>query len=193
MEKLRRENESLKTELAMEFRQFRKPVDSSSADRIAQVRHECDIEPPGTGTRVGTYYSGHQRTPTNASLSHFLGSICLKIQFVFLARFARRLLRTPTALHVFTPHQLQEQAEHFVVSIESEKRAIDTVAEQTGLMKHKILHQRKMMGGVNAAKENEYMVQKQVQTSYVTLSQLRSGQSTGEEYLVHNAFCEPLK
>lgn len=38
MEKLRRENESLKTELAMEFRQFRKPVDSSSADRIAQVR-----------------------------------------------------------------------------------------------------------------------------------------------------------
>lgn len=38
MEKLRRENNSLKTELAMEFRQFRKPVDSSSADRIAQVR-----------------------------------------------------------------------------------------------------------------------------------------------------------
>lgn len=48
------------------------------------------------------------------------------------------------------------------MSIESEKGAIDTVAEQTGLMKHKILHQRKMMGGVNAAKENEYMVQKQV-------------------------------
>ena len=58
--------------------------------------------------------------------------------------------------------QLQEQADHFLVSIEAEKRAIDTVAEQTGLMKHKILHQRKMMGGVNAAKENEYMVQKQV-------------------------------
>ena len=45
MEKLRRENESLKTELAMEFRQFRKPVDSSSADRIAQVRHEDDRQP----------------------------------------------------------------------------------------------------------------------------------------------------
>lgn len=58
--------------------------------------------------------------------------------------------------------QLHEQADHFLVSIEAEKRAIDTVAEQTGLMKHKILHQRKMMGGVNAAKENEYMVQKQV-------------------------------
>lgn len=68
-----------------------------------------------------------------------------------------------------------------MVSIESEKRAIDTVAEQTGLMKHKILHQRKMMGGVNAAKENEYMVQKQVWHKLdITLSRLRSGQSTGE-------------
>lgn len=59
--------------------------------------------------------------------------------------------------------QLQEQADHFLALIETEKRGIDTVAEQTGMMKHKILHQRKMMGGVNAAKENEYMVQKQVQ------------------------------
>lgn len=58
--------------------------------------------------------------------------------------------------------QLQEQADHFLVAIEKEKQTIATVAEQTGLMKHKILHQRKIMGGVNAAKENEYMVQKQV-------------------------------
>lgn len=48
------------------------------------------------------------------------------------------------------------------MAIEAEKRTVGTIAEQTGLMKHKILHQRKMMGGVNAAKENEYMVQKQV-------------------------------
>lgn len=43
MEKLRRENEHLKTELAMEFRQFRKPGDSGSSDRTAQVlrsKHE---------------------------------------------------------------------------------------------------------------------------------------------------------
>lgn len=57
---------------------------------------------------------------------------------------------------------MQEQVEHFLVAIEAEKRAIATVAEQTRIMRHKILHQRKMMGGVNAAKENEYMVQKQV-------------------------------
>lgn len=37
MEKLRRENDALKTELAMEFRQFRKPADSGSSDRVAQV------------------------------------------------------------------------------------------------------------------------------------------------------------
>lgn len=48
------------------------------------------------------------------------------------------------------------------MAIEAEKGAIETVAEQTSLMKRKILHQRKMMGGVNAAKENEHMVQKQV-------------------------------
>lgn len=51
------------------------------------------------------------------------------------------------------------------MAIEKEKQTIATVAEQTGLMKHKILHQRKIMGGVNAAKENEYMVQKQVSTT----------------------------
>eukprot|EP00903_Cladosiphon_okamuranus_P016522 g15243.t1 len=114
MEKLRRENESLKTELAMEFRQFRKPVDSSSVDRIAQ---------------------------------------------------------------------LHEQAEHFMVSIESEKTAIDTMAEQTGLMKHKILHQRKMMGGVNAAKENEYMVQKQVR---ILENRLDKALTKFNEALAHN-------
>lgn len=37
MEKLRRENDALKTELAMEFRQFRKPVDTGSSDRVVQV------------------------------------------------------------------------------------------------------------------------------------------------------------
>lgn len=58
--------------------------------------------------------------------------------------------------------QLHEQAEQFLVAIEAEKGAIETVAEQASLMKRKILHQRKMMGGVNAAKENEHMVQKQV-------------------------------
>ncbi|CAM9484441.1 unnamed protein product [Scytosiphon promiscuus] len=114
MEKLRRENDSLKTELAMEFRQFRKPVDASSADRIAQ---------------------------------------------------------------------LQEQGEHFLVSIEVEKKAIDTVAEQTGLIKHKILHQRKMMGGVNAAKENEYMVQKQVR---ILENRLDKALTKFNEALAHN-------
>lgn len=65
--------------------------------------------------------------------------------------------------HFFLKHnQLQEQAEYFVAAADLEKRNIETFAEQTALMKHKILKQRKMMGGVNAAKENEFMVQKQV-------------------------------
>ncbi|CAM9300456.1 unnamed protein product, partial [Choristocarpus tenellus] len=92
MEKLRRENTGLKTELAMEFRQFKKPVDSSSTERLSQ---------------------------------------------------------------------LQDHVDHYTAAIEGEKRNISTVDEQARLMKNKILQQRKMMGGVNAAKENEYMIQKQ--------------------------------
>lgn len=69
---------------------------------------------------------------------------------------------------------MQEQVEHFLVAIEAEKRAIATVAEQTGIMRHKILHQRKMMGGVNAAKENEYMVQKQVLSERESAADRRS-------------------
>eukprot|EP00904_Undaria_pinnatifida_P006019 jgi/Undpi1/2547/HiC_scaffold_13.g05926.m1 len=114
MEKLRRENEHLKTELAMEFRQFRKPGDSSSSDRTSQ---------------------------------------------------------------------LQEQAEQFLVAIEAEKGAIETVAEQTSLMKRKILHQRKMMGGVNAAKENEHMVQKQVR---ILENRLDKALTKFNEALAHN-------
>lgn len=63
-------------------------------------------------------------------------------------------------------NQLKEQAEHFVAAADLEKRNIETFAEQTALMKHKILNQRKMMGGVNAAKENEFMVQKQVREAF---------------------------
>ena len=75
--------------------------------------------------------------------------------------------------------QLQEQAEQFIVAIEAEKGEVDTVTEQAGLMKSKILHQRKMMGGDNAAKENEHMVQKQVRPyrdtgSFVPLAACRN-------------------
>ena len=37
MDKLRRENDNLKAELAMEFRHFKKPLDSASSDRVTQV------------------------------------------------------------------------------------------------------------------------------------------------------------
>lgn len=41
LEKLVRENETLKTELAMEFRHFKKPVDSGSSDRV--IRVSCSV------------------------------------------------------------------------------------------------------------------------------------------------------
>lgn len=61
MEKLRRENEHLKTELAMEFRQFKKPGDSGSSDRTEQVlssEHEkCKREVLGGNTHMLNYRS----------------------------------------------------------------------------------------------------------------------------------------
>ena len=51
--------------------------------------------------------------------------------------------------------------------IESEKNAISVMDEQIAVLRDKILHQRKMMGGVNVARENQQMIQKQV--SLITL------------------------
>jgi coiled-coil domain-containing protein 63/114 len=93
IEKLRRENDALKTSLAMEFRQFKKPAETGLQDKLSK---------------------------------------------------------------------LQDQADWYVKHIEAEKAGVKVMAEQVSLMRQKVLHQRKSMGGVNAAKENEQMVQKQV-------------------------------
>lgn len=57
--------------------------------------------------------------------------------------------------------QLQEEAGGYVDANEREKRGIAVLTEQIGLVRRKILHRRKATGGVNAARENHYMVQKQ--------------------------------
>lgn len=58
--------------------------------------------------------------------------------------------------------KLQDQGDQYANSIEFEQRNISTMEEQTLIMKQKLLHQRKSMGGVNAAKENYQMIQKQI-------------------------------
>ena len=93
IERLRKENDALKGDMAMEFRAFQKPMDSGAAKRVGR---------------------------------------------------------------------LQSQADEFTRKAEGEARALAAMDEQAALLRQKILHQRKMMGGVNAARENQQMVQKQV-------------------------------
>lgn len=58
--------------------------------------------------------------------------------------------------------KLQDQADRYQANIEIEKSNIETMDEQIHILKQKILHQRKSMGGVNASKENYSMIQKQI-------------------------------
>ena len=58
--------------------------------------------------------------------------------------------------------KLQDQGDKYANAIEFEKHNIITMEEQTLIMRQKLLHQRKSMGGVNAAKENYHMIQKQI-------------------------------
>ncbi|KDO30824.1 hypothetical protein SPRG_04725 [Saprolegnia parasitica CBS 223.65] len=58
--------------------------------------------------------------------------------------------------------RMQDQIDAYVKKIAGEAKHCETLAQQITIMKHKVLHQRKHMGGVNAAKENHHMVHKQI-------------------------------
>ena len=57
---------------------------------------------------------------------------------------------------------LHDEADRYTQYVEMEKRNIKVMEEQISLMRQKILHQRKVMGGVNAARDNQAMIQKQI-------------------------------
>ena len=58
--------------------------------------------------------------------------------------------------------KLRDEIERYNDLISQEKRTMQVTSEQVALMKQKILHTRKNMGGVNAARENQAMIQKQI-------------------------------
>jgi DNA repair exonuclease SbcCD ATPase subunit len=58
--------------------------------------------------------------------------------------------------------KLRDEIERYNDFIAQEKRTMQVTSEQVALMKQKILHTRKNMGGVNAARENQAMIQKQI-------------------------------
>jgi hypothetical protein len=58
--------------------------------------------------------------------------------------------------------KLQDQGDKYANANEFERQNISTMEEQIHIMKQKLMHQRKSMGGVNASKENHHMIQKQI-------------------------------
>jgi hypothetical protein len=57
---------------------------------------------------------------------------------------------------------LHDQGDLYTQKIEVENRNVKAMDEQIQLLKQKVLYQRKHMGGVNAARENQAMIQKQI-------------------------------
>jgi coiled-coil domain-containing protein 63/114 len=57
---------------------------------------------------------------------------------------------------------LTDQGDKYATSIEFERANIQTMEEQIQIMRTKTLQQRRVMGGVNASKDNHFMIQKQI-------------------------------
>jgi coiled-coil domain-containing protein 63/114 len=55
--------------------------------------------------------------------------------------------------------------------------------EQISIMRQKILHQRKAMGGINASKDNQFMIQKQIR---ILENRLDKGLIKFNEAIAHN-------
>ena len=61
-----------------------------------------------------------------------------------------------------TVQQLHDAGDKYANAIEFERKNIMTMEEQIQVMRQKVLHQRRAMGGINASKENHQMIQKQI-------------------------------
>jgi tetratricopeptide (TPR) repeat protein len=59
-------------------------------------------------------------------------------------------------------HKMHDQGDKYANAIEFEKRNLEVMEDQISIMKQKCLHQRRAMGGINASKDNFYMIQKQI-------------------------------
>ena len=58
--------------------------------------------------------------------------------------------------------KLQDQADMYTRKIELEKKRTEEIDKQIEMMQKKVMEQRKRMGGVNAAKENNQQIKKQI-------------------------------
>eukprot|EP00941_MAST-03F_sp_MAST-3F-sp1_P006020 g6020.t1 len=87
----------------------------------------------------------------------------LKKDNEYLKNEYRNHLRKPRgANHQSKLMELHDQVDQYTSKIAIEKRTRTELAKQARLMQRKILEVRKDMGGINAAKENQAMIAKQI-------------------------------
>lgn len=83
----------------------------------------------------------------------------LKSEIAMIMRTSNRVL---SATDQETIQKMHDAGEKYVSAIDYERKNIATMEEQIQVMRQKVLHQRRAMGGVNASKENHHMIQKQI-------------------------------
>jgi len=79
-----------------------------------------------------------------------------------LALETRSVVKMNSSAQAEKVAKLQDEADLYTRKIELERRRIAELDKQTGIMQTKILEQRKRLGGVNAARENNAQVAKQI-------------------------------
>eukprot|EP00899_Mesostigma_viride_P003312 jgi/Mesvir1/12982/Mv05993-RA.1 len=106
--------------------------------------------------RTGKDVSTKQR----ANLDKMKGeNMAIKEEILMENRFATTHTASAASAQIT---RLQDQADMFTRKIELEKRRVAELDKQIAMINIKIMEQRKKMGGVNAAKENNTQIQKQI-------------------------------
>lgn len=104
----------------------------------------------------------------------------LKSEIALIMRSSNRPMST---IQQESLQKLHDQGDKYANVIEFEKHNIITMDEQIKIMKEKVSHQRKSMGGINASKDNQYMIQKQIR---ILENRLDKGLLKFNEAISHN-------
>jgi len=83
----------------------------------------------------------------------------IKGDIAMIMRSSNRPMTTAQQENIQKMHDLGDK---YANAIDFERKNISVMEEQVAILKQKVLHQRRAMGGVNASKDNHYMIQKQI-------------------------------
>jgi hypothetical protein len=79
-----------------------------------------------------------------------------------IAMIMRSSNRPMTSVQQENIQKLHDLGDKYANAIDFERKNISVMEEQVAILKQKVLHQRRAMGGVNASKDNHFMIQKQI-------------------------------